>query len=80
MKDVWKWVAGILVAFMMGGGASRVLGLTEAEDVQAEMDKRSDYTARVHMGIQDDVEDLEKVSLQILLSLARIEERLKIGE
>lgn len=79
MKDgIWKWVAGLLAAFLIGGGASTLVGGSAAGRVQTEMDKRSDYTARVHMSIRDDVEDLEKVNIQILQSLARIEERLKI--
>ncbi len=79
MKDnVWKWVAGLLAAFLLGGGASTLLGTTGSDAVQAEMDRRSDYASRVHMSIRDDVEDLETVNIQILQSLARIEERLKI--
>ncbi len=79
MKDtIWKWAAGLLAAFLLGGGASTLLGTNGADGVQAEMDRRSDYTSRVHMSIRDDVEDLEKVNIQILQSLARIEERLRI--
>ncbi len=77
MKDVWKWVAITVVAFMMGGGGGAWLGRAgineDIQEVQDEMDDRSDYTARIHMSQNDDIEDLEKLSSEILQRLTKIE-------
>ncbi len=79
-ESFWKWVAAVLMAFIMGAGGNNLLnGDSEAaEAVQTEMDKRDDYKARVHIAIQDDVEDLEKAQREIEKSLARIEASLDI--
>lgn len=79
-ESFWKWIAAILMAFIMGAGGNSLLsGDSEAAAaVQAEMDKRDDYKARVHMAIQDDVEDLEDTQREIEKSLARIEALLEL--
>ena len=79
-ESFWKWVAAILMAFIMGAGGNILLnGEGEAaEAVQKEMDKRSDYQSRVHMAIQNDVEDLDKTQREIEKSLARIEALLEL--
>lgn len=79
-ESFWKWVAAVLMAFIMGAGGNSLLsGDSEAASaVQKEMDKRDDYKARVHMAIQDDVEDLEDTQREIEKSLARIEALLEL--
>lgn len=83
-NDFWKYVAtGAIAALLGSGGTTLFNGQAEAAmaaavAVQKEMDSRDDYKARVHIAIQDDVEDLEKAQREIEKSLARIEASLDI--
>ena len=75
-ESMWKYVAIGAVAALTGGAGSSLLGedpSAAAEAVQEEMDKRSDYQSRVHMAIQDDVEDLEAANIANGERLVRIE-------
>lgn len=78
-ESFWKYVAiGAISALLGSGGTTFFNGeataaLARAEQVQEEMDDRSDYQARVHMNIQEDVEDLEKVNVETRDRLTRME-------
>lgn len=73
VSEVWKYFGIALFTFLLGGGFATLWGRSSIAAVRQEMDERTDYASHKRRAIEDDVEDLEKVNIEILQSLARIE-------
>ena len=89
MNDVWKWVAGILIALGLGAGGSTLYGRTALaeqaaelaeykKDHAAEMDKIHLHQAEIHSRLTDKLEDLKELMHSIQLSQADLEAKMDI--
>lgn len=70
MEGIWKWIAITTVAFLIGGGVSSLIGTAAVNRLEEELhDEIED--------VETQVEDLDRVQVEIQKSLIRIETKLE---